>query len=438
MNVYQIFQIIQGFLVNQWGIFVFLLGLFIGFIIYRIKAKFVFKAYSSIVEKTKIQDRENKELLVKLKELGNSLNKSELEEKLWHQEETEFIFKLQENISLEFDRKIVSRYIVDGVGKFFNAKKVALLLADNSDELRIEQTSGFDSEKVRELVLKKGESISGFVLARKEPIKVDDLKSEPYLLKKNKESYFTNEFISVPILSRHRVLGVINICGRNIDKTFSKKDVALASSVGRVCGIAFEGIFLYDRLEDSYLKMITALAQALDARDSYTKRHSENVTRYSSAIAKEMKLSLHQQEVLVRAALLHDLGKIGISDAVLLKPGKLTAEEFAQIKEHPLKGYEIVQSLSFLKESANLILHHHERFDGKGYPQGIKGIEIELGARILAVADSFDAMTTDRPYRPAMSVDQAVSELIKSKANQLDPEIVDCFIKVLKNNPAIV
>ncbi|MCM8820029.1 MAG: HD-GYP domain-containing protein, partial [Candidatus Omnitrophica bacterium] len=166
--------------------------------------------------------------------------------------------------------------------------------------------------------------------------------------------------------------------------------------------------------------------------------HSENVTRYSVAIAEEMKLPYKDIETIKQAALLHDIGKIGIRDEVLLKTAKLDEREYEQIKTHPLKAQQILESLSFLKDISAIIRHHHERFDGKGYPDGLSDVQIELGARIIAVADTFDAMTTDRPYRKALTLEEAIEELQKAKNTQLDPEIVDYFIKILKTNPEIL
>jgi putative nucleotidyltransferase with HDIG domain len=209
-------------------------------------------------------------------------------------------------------------------------------------------------------------------------------------------------------------------------------------NVARIAAIAFQDSRLHEQIQEDYLKTMMTLAVILDARDPYTKRHSENVTRYSVAIAREMGFGSAQIETIRRSSLLHDIGKIGIRDDILLKPGKLSPEEFEQIKIHPLKSQEIVSSLPFLKEVALLVRHHHERFDGKGYPDGKSGEDIELGARIMAVSDSFDAMTTDRPYRKKLPLDQAVNELINCKGTQFDPKVVEHFISILKSNPKIV
>ena len=189
--------------------------------------------------------------------------------------------------------------------------------------------------------------------------------------------------------------------------------------------------FSYKELKALYNGLIFSLVYAIDAKSPWTKGHSERVTNYAIAIAKKIGLEEKDIETLNTAALLHDVGKIGTYDVILDKPGKLTAEEFALVKMHPAKGEEILKPVSQLKNILPVIRHHHENMDGKGYPDGLKGNEIPFLSRIIHVADSFDAMTADRPYRPAPSMEYAVSELKKYRGIQFDPEAVDAFLKVL-------
>jgi putative nucleotidyltransferase with HDIG domain len=174
---------------------------------------------------------------------------------------------------------------------------------------------------------------------------------------------------------------------------------------------------------------IQALAQTIEAKDPYTRGHCDRVRSYACDIAEKMGLDSTFIDNLVMGASLHDIGKIGVPEAVLTKPGKLTDEEFDTIKRHPVVGVEIVRSLGLPPAALAAIQHHHERFDGGGYPGGLKGSEIPLSARILAVADAFDAMTISRPYRPAMSVSSATEELRRRASTQFDPVIVTVFVK---------
>ncbi|QRG66424.1 HD-GYP domain-containing protein [Brevibacillus choshinensis] len=189
----------------------------------------------------------------------------------------------------------------------------------------------------------------------------------------------------------------------------------------------------YKRENESTLNLALALAKSLDARDKYTALHSEHVANYACMIAKEMGLSRKKCEQIHLGGLLHDIGKIGISESILLKPSRLTLEEYELIKQHPAIGYQMVKHITFFQKNGILdaILYHHEHFDGTGYPQGLKGKQIPLIARILAVADSFDAMTSSRVYRDKSDKNHAIDQLKKNAGTQFDPAIVDVFINII-------
>ena len=178
-----------------------------------------------------------------------------------------------------------------------------------------------------------------------------------------------------------------------------------------------------------------AMVAAVDARDPYTRVHSVSVAAYAVAIGRRMGLSAAAVESLHKAALLHDVGKIGVPDAILTKPGPLTADEFNTVKRHPEIAVEILGHLSVLADQLPLILHHHERFDGRGYPSGLVGEGIPLGARILAVADALDTMLSQRSYKPAYHVDQVRAELIACSGRQFDPAVIQAALALLDEQP---
>jgi len=184
------------------------------------------------------------------------------------------------------------------------------------------------------------------------------------------------------------------------------------------------------RIELTYDETLEALGAALDLRDDETAGHSRRVARYSLEIAKTMGCTSDQMKQIARGAYLHDIGKIGIPDSILLKGSKLTAEETALMQRHVRVGYELVSRIAFLAPAAAIVLTHHERFDGVGYPQGLREDEIPLGARIFAVADTLDAMTSDRPYRRALPFSAAQAEIIRESGRQFDPEIVRVFLSI--------
>jgi putative nucleotidyltransferase with HDIG domain len=181
-------------------------------------------------------------------------------------------------------------------------------------------------------------------------------------------------------------------------------------------------------LERSYDITLEAMGDALDLRDEETEGHSKRVTAYTIALAQAMGLESDELRIIARGAFLHDIGKIATPDSILLKPGKLTDEEMAIMKEHCERGYEMVRKIPFLREAAEIVHAHQERFDGTGYPRGLRGEEIPLGARIFSIADSLDAMTSDRPYRKGSTFAAAKEEIVRCAGTQFDPQIVEVFL----------
>ncbi|MGO8971761.1 MAG: HD domain-containing phosphohydrolase [Myxococcaceae bacterium] len=183
-------------------------------------------------------------------------------------------------------------------------------------------------------------------------------------------------------------------------------------------------------IAQTYQNTLLALVAALDAREHETSDHSQRVVKYTTAIAERLSMHGPELEELGRGALLHDVGKIGVPDAVLLKPGKLTPDEWGEMRKHPDIGYQMIQSIPFLATPATIVLSHQERFDGGGYPRRLRGEEIHIGARIFAVADTLDAMTSDRPYRKATSFENAMAEVQRCAGSQFDPEVVRAFVDI--------
>ena len=192
-----------------------------------------------------------------------------------------------------------------------------------------------------------------------------------------------------------------------------------------------DNVRLYGALENAYLETIRALASAIDAKDPYTHGHSERVSKLSVEIGRELGLDDAELKILEYSGILHDVGKIGIPEQVLLKPSRLTAEEFTVVKSHSAIGAEIVEGVEFLKTTEPAIRHHHERWDGKGYPDGLAGEEIPLIARIVNAADTWDACTSERPYHPARTPSEVVPIMAEARGAQLDPKVHDAILRVL-------
>lgn len=191
---------------------------------------------------------------------------------------------------------------------------------------------------------------------------------------------------------------------------------------------------LYIDMKNIYIDTVKCLSQAVEAKDPYTNGHSMRVGDYACKLAEKLGLSPKKVENLRIAAILHDIGKIGVDESILNKPGRLTVEEFDKIKQHPEIGVKIIKDIDFLKDAAAIILSHHERYDGAGYPEGRKNEDIIIEAQILSIADVFDALTSERPYRNAMTVKEALDIIEKGKGTQFDSKLADTFIKMIRDN----
>lgn len=238
-----------------------------------------------------------------------------------------------------------------------------------------------------------------------------------------------------PIQFQNTVTHILCV-GTEEKKGFSHHLVFLLSHIVSQAGAALERVRLHQELQESYVSSVAALAAALDAKDGYTHGHARMVGTYAKLIAEKIGLPPDEVETIRFGGDLHDLGKIGIDERILRKPASLTAEEFSLMTHHPNLGADIVKTNGTLRNILPIILYHHERYDGQGYPQGLKGEEIPFGARIVMVADAFHAMTSDRPYRKALSRETAVLEIRRCSGTQFDPRVVEAFLLVLAEEDA--
>lgn len=348
------------------------------------------------------------------------------------------LFETTKMLMTQIDLDQLLNTIVDTAIKDTKADRGSLMLLDEKrGELRIAASSGLPPELAASSREKIGEGISGWVAGKGEPLLINEGSNlEPALFDSMKDGGISSA-LCVPMVIKKKVIGVLNLSKTRSDEKFTNADQEMLSVLCSQAAIAIENARLYMRLEDSYLSTIIALSAAVEARDSYTVGHMHHISEYSTAIAKELGLSNEEIADIRIAGLLHDLGKIGIPDNILLKPEKLSEAEYDIMKSHPAVGVKIVESIESLKNSSVIIGSHQERYDGKGYPKGLEGTDIPLGARILAVADAFDAMTTNRPYRKAMSYKGAFEEIKRCSGTQFDPEVARCFTKVLKNRGLI-
>ena len=226
------------------------------------------------------------------------------------------------------------------------------------------------------------------------------------------------------------MVGTIEVY-RTADRPFRHDDPKQMDMLASFAANTYSRIQLAAKLEVHYTETIEALVSALEARDPYTEAHAGRIRDTAIALSVAMQVPVEQRRAIRLGSILHDVGKIGVSDAILLKPGPLTEDEWAVMRMHPEIGEKMLQGIDFLTPALPIVRHHHERWDGAGYPDRLRKDEIPIGARIVAVCDSFDAMTSDRPYRDAMSIQEACDELKRGAESQFDPDCVDLLIEVV-------
>jgi len=304
-----------------------------------------------------------------------------------------------------------------------------LLIDEKEKKLQFVAASGAKKEEIKKLTLDIGEGVAGWVVQNDQPLLIEDVSKDARFSKRVDEvlRQETKSLICVPLKVKERTIGVMEVINKKGNRTFTESDTALFKPLSAQAAVAIERARLYEDLEDMYISTVKSLAAAIDAKDPYTRGHSERVTRFSLLITKELGLDEKIQKDVQLCGLLHDVGKIGVPISVLRKKEKLTDEDWKEIRRHPVLGAEIISPIKQLKELIPNVRHHHERYDGKGYPDNLKGEEIPLIARILAVADTFDALTSERPYRNGLSDKEALEEIEVCKGTQLDPACADAF-----------
>ncbi len=241
--------------------------------------------------------------------------------------------------------------------------------------------------------------------------------------------------VLVPFDIRNEIFGVLSVTGEANGKHVGEEAIFLLHLLAERASLTVENLLLYDSLIMNLYATLRALVRSLEAKDPYTKLHSQRVTRIAVSLAQFMGVGEEAVEILDFAGHLHDIGKIGIRDQVLMKPGRLTREEYEIIKAHPVIGEEIVGHLGLMTNAKEVIRHHHERWDGRGYPDGLVGAETPYLARILAIADTYDAMTSDRPYRKGHAPEKARAEILRNSGTQFDPAIVEAFDEFFERHP---
>ncbi|MEO8286664.1 MAG: HD domain-containing phosphohydrolase [Chloroflexota bacterium] len=339
--------------------------------------------------------------------------------------------------------------IVASAAEMMEASGGAVLLIDEDGlNLTFEAAAGGASAQLKGMKVPINErSIAGLVVVRGRPYVENNTIESPFFSGEidKKTNYVTRKIVCVPLAVQERIIGVVEVLNKVSGDDFDEDDLRLLAALSDVAAVAIENVRLYEAerektrlLEQAYGALqkthgatLKALAGVLDMRDDATHGHSNRVVAFTLKLAETMGIG---DPVLLKSiaqgALLHDVGKIGVPDAILRKPGKLTDEEWIEMKKHPEMGYRLLMGIEFLQETLPTVRHHHEHWDGSGYPSGLRGEEIPLEARIFAVADAFDAITSERPYSAARTYEQAAAILREESGTTFDPRVIDAFMKV--------
>lgn len=356
-----------------------------------------------------------------------SLNQ-ELEKRIKHQTLLYGIIDSLSKISRSDD---LYQFLVDKAMESCNAARACFLFYDESNPMFLVLAQrGMDG-------LRLGTQ-SGAVPGEDGRLCLDTSFMEPYLNSSNGRRVSLDRItlhpgvIGIPFKIRGEPFGLLMVSDKDASAPFDLEDQFVLGFLAEKTALSVENIALYENLKQSFIATLLSLVSAIEAKDAYTRQHSTRVTEYAVSIAERMGASREDIDMLKSTGPLHDIGKIGIQDAILNKPGRLTDEEFELIRAHPEIGVNIVTPLGLDQNELSIIRNHHERWDGRGYPDGLRHEEIPLMARILAVADSFDAMSSDRAYRSALPFDVCLKEIRDNSGSQFDPDVVEAGLTVFK------
>jgi putative nucleotidyltransferase with HDIG domain len=340
--------------------------------------------------------------------------------------------KLGRILNSTLDHQEVRRRAMEAATQLMKAEVGSLLLIDEEkQQLYFEVALGDKEETVKKITLSMGEGIAGWVAQNGKALIVNAPGKDPRFFRgvDDRTEFKTRNIMCVPVKVKEKVIGVLEAINKKRGEKFDRGDLSLFVSLADQVAIALDNARLYQELEEMFFQTAESLADAIEKRDPYTGGHTQRVTSYSLAIGRHLQLEPTEKRCLKIAAVLHDVGKIGIEDQILRKPEPLNPDEYNTIKRHAKMGAEILEHIRQLREIVPGVKYHHEQMNGSGYPDGLKGEEMPMIAKIVAVADTYDAMTTDRPYRKALTKETAIGELKRCSGIQFDREVVEAFIK---------
>lgn len=378
---------------------------------------------------------ESQKLLLANKKLSEEVHKLSLDLK-GDDLKNERVFTLEHRltsfIALDTINSIICELLVD----IFIPNFVIAYLMDKNGRLKLMHTCSIDKEIVNSEIC-RGEGISGLAAETRSIIVTEAIDVDGRFSDRKVEQYLDSAVASIPIIFENNVVAVFTM-QRQKGNTFSPSEINIMAKIAEQSVNALKNAMQYKELEDNYFNTFSRLVEIIEERYSFIIGHSKNVATYAYVLAEQIGLSQEEQATITKAGLLHDIGKIKVSDEIITKPSSLNNSEWEFIKGHVIIGKDILEPMKFLEDILPIIIHHHERYDGMGYPDGLKGEHIPLGSRILAIADSYDAMASNRPYRAKLTKEDIIKEFEDGANSQYDPELVSVFLEILKKRPQLL
>lgn len=380
----------------------------------------------------------------------NAIERHRLETENARLREITELFNISEKITTMREEGELLDFVLTAALQRVGAQRGSLMITTpDGKALEVAASVGLPDEAAR-MVVQMGRGISGRVAESAQPLLVEDILHNPDIAEISRRLQGTS-FISVPLEQKRpigyetqieglepRVLGVLNVTDKKGGAAFSEGDLKILSIVANHAAAALQNARLIKNVEDAHLSTLQSIALLLEAKDAYTHGHSQRVRSYSVWAARRLGMSETDIEVLRLGAALHDVGKVGVKDGILNKPGAPTQDEWETIRRHPLVGYEVLMPVRVLRpEHRQLVRGHHERMDGSGYPDGLKGDQLSPVTRVIAVADAYDAMANDRAYRTALSPPQIIEQLKHNSGSQFDPQIAQAFVELTENGKEV-
>ncbi len=339
-------------------------------------------------------------------------------------EEQALIYSLSSKLGSEMDVDSICQKILEEGQKILVVQNICLMLLDFSrDQLYTRLSIGRDRNVAAQFRVDASSGLLGEIFEKGEPVTICDIGEDARLTL----PYPVRSILCVPLVTDGRGIGMLVASDKLSDQEFWSRELKLMGVFALEAAAAIKKAQLYEEISELFVHTVEALASAIDAKDPYTYGHSKRVALLSTAICEEMGMTRKEVRQVELAAILHDIGKIGTPESILQKPDRLTAEEMERIHEHPVRGARILSNISEFRDVIKWIRHHHEWYDGKGYPDHIAAEDIPLQARVITIADTFDAMTSDRPYRKGMPAGEALRIMGEFAGSQFDPHILQMF-----------